>query len=157
LALSKGLTYAETLTVVLVEDILCGVEIALGALPKELPKEVWLENIRILKGFCNPKDNLTTAEMRALWALKANMELMVLLTDKGNVTVVVDTIKYNEMIAALLEDQAYRKLKKDPTESVEHKVLLLLKKSSISEMVCQQLWPQGLRPLRLYGLPKIHT
>jgi hypothetical protein len=95
LALSKGLTYAETLAVVPVEDILCEVEIALGALPKEPPKEVWQENVRIPKGFCKPKDNLTSVERRALWALKANVELMVLLADKGNVTVVLDTTDYS--------------------------------------------------------------
>jgi hypothetical protein len=156
LALSKGLTNAETLAVVPVEDILCGVEIAQGALPMEPPKEVRQENVRIIKGFCKPKDNLTSEERRTLWALKANVKLMVFLADKGNVTVVLDTTDYNQKIAALLEDQTYRKLKKDPTESVEHKTFLLLKKSPISEMVCLQLWLQHLRPLRLYGLPKIY-
>jgi hypothetical protein len=115
LALSKGLTYAEILAIVPVENILRGVEIALRALPKEPPKEVWLENVRILKGFCKPMDNLTSVERRARRALKANVELMVLLGDKGNVTVVLDTTEYTQMIAALLEDQVYRKLKKDPS------------------------------------------
>jgi hypothetical protein len=43
----------------------------------------------------------------------------------------------------------------DPTKMVKHMTSLLLQKSSLSE-VCQQLCPQGLRPLRLYKLPKIH-
>jgi hypothetical protein len=47
-------------------------------------------------------------------------------------------------------------LKKDLTESVERKAVLLLKKSSFSEEVCKQLRPQGSRPPRLYGLPKMH-
>jgi hypothetical protein len=37
----------------------------------------------------------------------------------------------------------YRKLKKDPSESVECKTMLLLKISSISEEVCQELWLPG--------------
>jgi hypothetical protein len=47
-------------------------------------------------------------------------------------------------------------LKKNPTESVERKTVLLLKKFSLSEEVCEQLRPQVSRPPRLYGLPKIH-
>jgi hypothetical protein len=63
---------------------------------------------------------------------------------------------YNLKIATLLEDQVYKMLKKDPAESVERKTVFLLKKSSFSEEVCKQLRPQGSRPPRLYGLPKIH-
>jgi hypothetical protein len=57
--------------------------------------------------------------MRALWALKTSDVLTVLLADKGNAAVVLDTSDYNWKIAALMEDKAYKKLKKDPTDSVE--------------------------------------
>jgi hypothetical protein len=50
--------------------------------------------------------------------------------DKVNATVILDTAEYNRKIIALLEDHAYRKLGKDPTECAEHKTVLLLKKSS---------------------------
>jgi hypothetical protein len=145
LALSKSLNYALTPTILPVEDILCGVEKGIGALPEETAEEVQQETVRNLKGSCKPKDNLTSAEKRALQALKDNEALTVLPTDKDNVTVALDAADYNWKIGALLEDQAYRKLKKDPTESVECKNVLLLKKSSISEEVCQQLWLQGSR------------
>jgi hypothetical protein len=58
-------------------------------------------------------------------------------------------------ICALLEDPAYRGLARDPTEAVESKIILLLKKSSLAEEVCKRLRPEGSRPPRLYGLPKI--
>jgi hypothetical protein len=76
--------------------------------------------------------------------------------DKGNSTMVPDTADYNWKIAALLEDHSYRKLRKDPTESVERKTVLPLKKSSIYEEVCHQLRPQSSWPPRLYGLLKIY-
>jgi hypothetical protein len=38
---------------------------------------------------------------------------------------------------------------------LEHKTNLLIKESSLPEDVNQQLWPHGLVPPRLYGLPKI--
>jgi hypothetical protein len=69
---------------------------------------------------------------------------------------VLGTSDYNKMIATLLQDKAYTKLKKNPTESIERKTILLLKKSSFPEEVCQQVRPPGSRPPRLYELPKIH-
>jgi hypothetical protein len=61
------------------------------------------------------------------------------------------TSDYNRKIATLLELKAYKKLKKEPTDSVERKTVLFLKKSTIAEEVCQQLQSQGSRPPRLCG------
>jgi hypothetical protein len=69
--------------------------------------------------------------------------------------VVLNITDYNEKISALLRAPTYRRLAKDPTDAVERKTTLLLKKSLPKEVV-QQLRPQGFRPPRLYGLPKIH-
>jgi hypothetical protein len=82
--------------------------------------------------------------------------LTILPADKDNAAVVLGTSEYNKKIATLLQNKAYTKLKKDSTESIERKTVLLLKKSSFPEEVCQQVRPQGSRPRRLYGLPKIH-
>jgi hypothetical protein len=70
--------------------------------------------------------------------------------------VVLGTSDYNKKITTLLQDKGYAKLKKDLMESIERKTVFLLKKSSFSEEMCQQVRPQGSRPPRLYGLPKIH-
>jgi hypothetical protein len=90
-ALSKGLNYAVALVVLPVEDILSGVEKAIGNLPEETAEEIRQETVRILKGSCKPKNNLTGADKRALRGLKANEALTVLPADKGNATVVLDT------------------------------------------------------------------
>jgi hypothetical protein len=70
--------------------------------------------------------------------------------------VVLGTLDYNQKIATFLQDKAYAKHKKDPTESIKLKTVLLLKKSSLSEEVCQQVRPQVSRPHRLHGLPKTY-
>jgi hypothetical protein len=77
--------------------------------------------------------------------------------DTGSATVVLDTADYNRMVAALLEDHAYRKSKKDNIESVERKTVHLQKKFSISEEVSQQLRQHDSKPMTPCGLPKIHT
>jgi hypothetical protein len=100
------------------------VEKVIGALPEETAEEVQQEAIRIQKGSCKPMDNLTGVERKTLWAMKANVELTVLPADSGKMTMV--------LTAALLEDQGYRILKKNTPESVECKIILLLKKSSCS-------------------------
>jgi hypothetical protein len=53
--------------------------------------------------------------------------------------VVLGTSNYSQKIATLLEDKAHAKLEKDPMESMECKTDLHLKKSPVSEEVCQQL------------------
>jgi hypothetical protein len=119
-------------------------------------EEIRQETVRILKGYCKPKNNLTGAERRSLGALKANGALTIFLAGKGDVAVVLGTSDYNQKIAAFLDDETYKKLKKDHTDSVECKTVLLLKKSAVVEDICQQLQPQGSRPPRLCLLPKIH-
>jgi hypothetical protein len=155
-ALSKGLNYAVAPGRIPAKDFLCGVEKAIVTLPEETADEIRQEAVRILKGSRQPKDNLTGAKRRALRSLKANDSLTILPADKGNIAVVLGTSDYNKKITTLLQDKAYTKLRKDPTESIERKTVLLLKKSSFPEEVCQQVRPQGSRPPRLYGLPKIH-
>jgi hypothetical protein len=119
-----------------VKDILCGVEKAIMALPEETVGEIRQETVRILKGSNKPKDNLTCAERRALRALKSNRTLTVLPADKRNAAVVLGTSDCNQKIVALLDDKTYKKLKKDPTDSVERKTVLLLKKSPSAEETC---------------------
>jgi len=70
--------------------------------------------------------------------------------------VVLNTSDYKQKVSSLLEDPAYRKLVKDPTDAIERKTTLLLKKSSLTEETRRQLCPAGSRPPRMYGLPKIH-
>jgi hypothetical protein len=155
-ALGKGLNYAVAPVVLPIEDLLIGVEKAVDSLPEEAAKVVLQETVRILKASRKPDDNLSGAEWRALRALRTNADITVLLADKSNAAVVRNTSDYNRMIATILGAHTYRRLPKDPTEAVERKTTLLLKKSSLPEELNKQLRPQGLRPPRLYGLPKIH-
>jgi hypothetical protein len=70
---------------------------------------------------------------------KANEALTILTPDKGNVAMILGTSDHNRMISDFLKDKSYRKLKKDPTDYIERKTVLLLKKSPIAEEVYQQL------------------
>jgi hypothetical protein len=93
--------------------------------------------VRILRDSSRPKDNLTGTERRALRDLRQNTDLTILLANKGNATVVLNTVDYNRKIGALLQDPAYRRLAKGPIETVERKTSLLLKRYTLVEEVCK--------------------
>jgi hypothetical protein len=94
--------------------------------------EILQETFRILKGTQKPKYNLTGVERRALQALKANETLTVLPGDKGNTTMIMDTTDCIQMVDAL-QEQTFRTLEKDPTESMDSKIVLLLRKFPLAE------------------------
>jgi len=62
---------------------------------------------------------LCRAEREALRTLKKNTKLTILPADKGNATVVLNTVDYKQKITSLLQDPSYRRLARDPTDSTE--------------------------------------
>jgi len=66
--------------------------------------------------------------------------------------VVLNTSDYKQKISSLLEDAAYRKLAKDPTDAIEQKTTLLLKKASLNEEIRRRLSPAGSRPPRYINM-----
>ena len=86
---------------------------------------------------------------------------MFLQADKGNATVVLDRDVYDHKIRTLLEDEAYTKLKRDPTKRIETDLQKTLKRISdngeLDPLVYKhQLRPSDCKPPYLYDLPKIH-
>ncbi|PSN48481.1 hypothetical protein C0J52_11724 [Blattella germanica] len=68
----------------------------------------------------------------------------------------MSSTNYHKKITALLEDEAYRPLSRDPTGKVERLTSTLLAKSGLPNEVTKQLRPHSSIPPRIYGLPKIH-
>ena len=48
--------------------------------------------------------------------------------DKGNTTVVMNTSDYKKKIKNLLSDKAYKKLDKDPTNTIAQNIKILVEK-----------------------------
>jgi hypothetical protein len=152
--LQKGLNSAVTSRSTPIEDILTGVEKAVLSLPAEMAEEARQETVRILKHSSQPRDNLKKTERAALKSLKDNTNLTILPADKGNATVVHNTIDYKHKISSLLEETTYRMLTKDPTEAIERKTKLLLKTSSLTEETQRQLYPAGSTPQHYTDCPR---
>jgi len=81
----------------------------------------------------------------------------VLLADKGNTTIVMNTSDYKKEMKNLLSNKAYKKLDKDPTNTIAQNTKILVEKSNIPNTIKLTLKSTNSLPPRLYGLPKVHT
>jgi hypothetical protein len=63
---------------------------------------------------------------------------------------------YHNKINAVLSEPVYRKLKNDPTSTIERITSLFIKKANIPDDTIKRSIPQASVPPRLYGLPNIH-
>ena len=61
------------------------------------------------------QDNLSADERRALSSLTSRDDICIVPADKGNKVVVMSREKYHEKTCALLADDSYIKVSKDPT------------------------------------------
>ncbi|XP_011858601.1 PREDICTED: uncharacterized protein LOC105556140, partial [Vollenhovia emeryi] len=101
--------------------------------------------------------NINREKRLALQSLKQNDYILILPADKGNATVVMDKRDYHNQVNTLLSDaQVYKKLKRDPTFSVEKKTSFLIKKQH-GEPPTYQLARFLTKPLqKLTGLNDSH-
>ncbi|XP_018339041.1 PREDICTED: uncharacterized protein LOC108746640 [Trachymyrmex septentrionalis] len=102
-----------------------------------------------------PPPNITRQERLALQDLNRNIDIIVLPADKGNTTVVMNT-DYKKKMKNLLSDKAYKKLDKDPTNTIAQNTKILVERSNIPSKTKSTLKPTNPLPPRLYELPKVH-
>ena len=115
------LNCAIALAVLPKEDILSGVEKAVGLLHLEVAEEARKETVRKLWDSSGAIVNLTVTERMVLIVLKKNNGHIILLADKGNATVVLNAVDYNDKIGALRQDPSYRRLVKTPQRHLNAK------------------------------------
>ncbi|XP_021959716.1 uncharacterized protein LOC110855615 [Folsomia candida] len=92
--------------------------------------------------------------------LKEDETITIVPADKGNMTVIMSTTKYEEKIEELLTDPNYTIIPNDPTKSVEHEIHTLAKNlfklKRIDKNQYQHISPSNSKIPKFYGLPKIH-
>jgi len=77
------------------------------------------KTVRIIESSSRPEFNLRKTDRAALKTLKKNRKLTILPADKGNPTVVLNTLDYKHRTSSLQEDPIYGILAKDPTDAIE--------------------------------------
>ena len=105
--------------------------------------------------------NLMKDELHALRRLRNDKDIVILPTDKGCVTVVMDKKDYSHKMDSLVNNkQTYEPLKRNPTPALQRrlsgKVLDLKKKETIDIQLYYRLRCRVPQLAKLYGLPKLH-
>ena len=76
---------------------------------------------------------MTNKEFRALKDLNTDENILILPADKENATVVMNTTDYEYKIEELLDPSTYKKLTKDPTQTIIKNINSQIKQSTIPE------------------------
>ena len=106
------------------------------------------------------KSTLNREEREAIKELKKDEDIVILPADKGNATVVMDKEQYDRKMKELLEQDDYRRIKKDPTLKLEKRIKEALNRIERQEDLPtpfkKRLSPNYSVIPQIYGLPKIH-
>jgi len=159
--LSRGLNFAPAPSSIPVPRILSAIEPVLGRMDEETSAEIRAEVSQVLSRGRKPTSNLSVSEKNALLALRKREDIVVLPSDKGRATVVLDRFSYEEKALNLLSvATTYSVEKKDPTGCIERRMNALLlklhKESKIDEALYSRLRCSSGRIPLFYGLPKVH-
>ena len=98
---------------------------------------------------------------KILQKLKCNKDIVITHPDKGNGVVILNRDEYIKSMTELISDQKkFRKLKEDPTlkrgRALQRTLCEINKKNIFSDIEYSNIYPEGTKPARLYGRPKIH-
>ena len=162
--LSYGLKHSVTPKRIPTETIVSSVEVVLSR-QRELSEPI-KDNIRskiasTIQSASLTDNNLIKDERQALKRLRNDDGIVILPSDKGRVTVVMDKTDYHDKMDELVSDkQTYEVLKRDSTPALQRKFnskLLQLKKAdAIDIRRYNRLRCRVPQPPKLYGLPKLH-
>lgn len=156
-ALARGLNFAITPNKVPVESLISSVENCIMRNKVTGPEAECLRQdiSAIIRRHKRPKPNISKEEVQALMSVRRNPDILVLPADKGNATVIVDTVEYEQKVTQLVSDtEIYKKVNYNPTSRVTAKLNKLL--STLPDVEKKRLRQLNPTPPKIYGLPKIH-
>ena len=140
-------------------EYMTAIEAACTKLSQQDAEELRADINRVLRS-SPPKPNLTKAQNTALRELKRDRDHIVLTAEKGVAMVVMDRWDYINKANQLLNQNTYKVISKDPTNTIKNKLINILKniktKSGLGTNTCKSMYPTGCVPPKFYGLPKIH-
>ena len=90
--------------------------------------------------------------------ISRNKDIILIKQDKGRGVVILDKKDYIEKCINILDSKQFEKLKKDPTKTLENKMLRTLRiiKKHLDENEYRRMYPTGSRPGLFYTTAKVH-
>ena len=141
-------------------EYITAIEAACTKLSQQDAEELRADINRVLRSSHPPKPNLTKAQNIALRELKRDRDRIVLTADKGVAMVVMDKQDYINKANQLLNQNTYKVISKDPTNTIKNKLINILKgiktKTGLGNNTYKSMYPTGCVPPKFYGLPKFH-
>ena len=125
--LAKGPNFAVTPRQPPNLEYITAIEAACTKLSQQDAEELRADINRILRSSHPPKPNLTKAQNTALRELKRDRDHIVLTADKGVAMVVTDRQDYINKANLLLNQNTYKVISKDPTNTIKNKLINILK------------------------------
>ena len=109
-------------------EYITAIEAACTKLSQQDAEELRAEVNRVLRSSHPPKPNLTKAQNLGLRELKRDRDCIVLTTNKGVAMVIMDIQDYISKSNSLLNQNTYRSIPRDPTNSIKNKLISILKR-----------------------------
>ena len=103
-------------------DLIAVIDDAALKIPKARADELRWKVRQALEKSKSPKPNISKTERQALKLLQDDNSIIILPTDKGNATVVMDRVEYSNKVADLIGNSGYCKVQNDPTLKTERKL-----------------------------------
>lgn len=147
-----------------IENIIADTEYILQGIPDERKN---IQRARVTNAITNyiHKDLTSNSQINKCYQetkifLKTNDDIIVLNSDKGAVTVLMEEKEYHEKIQQILDSQDFKKLPRDPTQTTQNKcnkyIGRLQQQGYITEEQAKQMKTYNSVAPRIYGNPKIH-
>jgi len=140
-----------------VEELISNIEVAIKNLDIAKSEEMRQDIAKILRTYKPPTANISIKEKRALNNLRKNKNIVILKADKGNTSVIMNIIDYdNKMEEHLNKSGCYKIINKDPSEKIMREVIKKVKESSLDDIIKKKIIPNSSIIPRIYGAPKVH-
>ena len=114
-------------------EYITAIEAACTKLSQQDAEELRADINRVLRSSHPPKSNLTKAQNLDLRELKRDRDCIVLTLDKGVAMVIIDRQDYINKANSLLNQNTYRSIPRDPTNTIKNKLISILKGLKIKQ------------------------
>ena len=141
-------------------EYIIAIEAACTKLSQQDAEELRAEVNRGLRSSQFPKPNLTKAQNLALRELKRDRDCIVLTADKGVAMVIMDRQDYINKANNFINQNTYRSIPRDPTNSIKIKLISILKRiknqTGLDSNMYKSMYLTGCVPSSSMTSPKIH-
>ena len=111
-------------------EYIIAIEAGCTKLSQQDAEELGADINRVLRS-SHPQPNLTKAQNSALRKLKGDRDHIVLTADKGVAMVIMDRQDYINKANSLLNQNTYRSIPRDLTNTIKNKLISILKRVKI--------------------------